>query len=263
MTRFALITTQRSGSNFLRSVLNSHPEIFVYDEVLLESAWEHDWSIYQFMLQSLKEDPFNITYSRMLYVQRAYIDNILSEKDGRQIVGADIKYDQLMQFPSFLELMRQAGVKVIHLVRTNVLKTLVSAERNRIMRQQGMIKPKTTLAEKLPPVKLPLECGPQLINSLKQRQAQIQQFSAQLPLHFPYLEVHYESFFENDEMESKTIADSALQNVYEFLGVKQRSAPTKSYTVKQNPARLSDSIENFEQVKEFLSLNGYGHFIDA
>ena len=124
--KVVLVTTQRSGSNFLRAVLRGHPEIFFYQEVLLESAWEHDWSIYHYLLERIKENPANITHTNIKRHQRAYFSSIFSRRESESIVGIDIKYDQFPQLPGILEMLIDEGVVVIHLIRRNVLRTLVS-----------------------------------------------------------------------------------------------------------------------------------------
>jgi len=78
MTKFIIISQQGSGTNLLRSFLNSHKNIVAYDELFCNPSHNHDWEIYT-------ED-------------KGTIKEYLNSKFGvgnKRAIGFDVKYNQI------------------------------------------------------------------------------------------------------------------------------------------------------------------------
>ena len=132
-----------------------------------------------------------------------------------------------------------------------------------MLRQRKLVPAQATLATVPPSVRFSLPCNSELTRKLRGRVEQIAEFSQVLSAHFPYLEVEYESFFPTGVKEAPGIVPDVLQQIYQFLEVSDRSLAPESYTVKQGPSDLRDTIENYDEVKAFLSTQGLSSFLEC
>src|SRR5262245_60864541 len=118
----------RSGSTHLASLLDSHPDIACWREIFYRGEG------------LAAEDLFTLSGARS---EEVFLEHLFSYRwgpGGANLCGADpqgprprgvgfkLKYQQAAAYPRVLESLRaQRRVKVIHLVRTNLLAALASA----------------------------------------------------------------------------------------------------------------------------------------
>jgi LPS sulfotransferase NodH len=143
---FALIACQRSGTHFLREILNSNPCIALLAEPFSRfnrSVYWHNYS------RSLPEDQYPPQHmdAAMALVDR-YMEAILDDvqensvwyggpKSPVKALGLDVKYNQLKCVtpmftdlrtqPLLLDYFRNRRFTIIHMVRKNVVHAAVSA----------------------------------------------------------------------------------------------------------------------------------------
>jgi len=96
MTKACLISQQGSGSNLLRSLLNSHPDIVFEGEHFCEGRPWGKWK------QSGKSIP-------------DFLSSFYRENFNKKVVGFDLKYNQCE--PAILGWLKDNDVKIIHLLR--------------------------------------------------------------------------------------------------------------------------------------------------
>lgn len=94
MRKFVLISQQGSGTNLLRSFLNSHPDILVYDELFCRPNPNHDWEVYTKEKGSIKD----------------FLDKKFDVK--KQAVGFDLKYNHIN--PEVIEYTKEFLVLHFH-----------------------------------------------------------------------------------------------------------------------------------------------------
>lgn len=107
--KVALIAQQGSGTNLLRALLNSHPDISFHGELFIRSNAEADgrWE-----------------HSRIS--QTEYLEDFFSGETGT--VGFDVKYNQLSD--EIIAYMVKNGVGVLHLLRDPARTALKSVKRS-------------------------------------------------------------------------------------------------------------------------------------
>ena len=132
----ALISRQRSGTNALRAVLSSHPDIFCYEEVLNpESHYlEHEWSYFRFIQENYSVK--DLHPENHLNVFNDFV-HFLHERHDKPMTLVDLKYNtcahvganfiSLTRLPLFAWL-RFKKIPVIHLKRSNYLRVALSQE---------------------------------------------------------------------------------------------------------------------------------------
>jgi LPS sulfotransferase NodH len=127
VTHFCIFATQRSGSSWLQSLLDSHPvarcfgELFLYeprtlrtDAVLLP--------FYEYRRRHAGRRP-RITFS--------YLDELARLPGDHGAIGFKLMYDQLALFPEVFVDWFKRRFRVIHLVRSNPLDIVISKQRAR------------------------------------------------------------------------------------------------------------------------------------
>ena len=132
--RFVIVTTGRSGSNLLVSLLRSHRSIRECGEIV------GDWMLRQ---EDVKADILKMGTV-------PYVEKCLERQKFESAVGIKILYYQVSQehaevwgvsdIPQLLDhLVGDKGFRVIHLKRQNLLKTLISIRVAAVTKQYGLI----------------------------------------------------------------------------------------------------------------------------
>lgn len=128
-TGFILLATQRTGSSWVQEMLNSHPDLKVYSELFLPDArgmplWApSDFEFANSFVAARARRPAIVTrrYWMLTYLRRLF------DQGTSQAVGFKYMYDQARHSPEVLAYAAVARVPVVHLIRRNLLDTVISA----------------------------------------------------------------------------------------------------------------------------------------
>lgn len=248
----AIIATQRTGTTVLRSVIDSHPRVKAFGEVFLDRHEHMKECYYHFLRDKVREDANNCIPSedRLESLFNAYLDDYLPSLAGDvDMVLFDCKYNflsgalvpgslALRQAPFLLTLMRRRGVRLIHLLRENLLATQVSAilsSENRVWATTDLnrIKKRSTV--------VPLQG---LMQNLQARRAEQEHYKALLRGD-DVLTVKYEDLFGGD-----TVPADLLARISGHLGLSNdfEAAPP----LKKIALSVRESIENYDEVAAHL-----------
>lgn len=277
--RFLLLSTQRSGSTYVRLWLNNHPDIRCHSEVFLKgyedpdgfSAFCSSQPLYRFAywwarraglyrrnpslwrgtrhlacilitryLTSLFEDPHHPGPWSSIKDRRC-----APAQSPKSTVGFKLMYDQLETFDFLDSWIRGEEVKIIHLVREDALRIALSrfvAETTRIYH--------TTSKLNQDPIYVDPES---LIERMRKILASQESIRTRYQL-LDYLETSYETFFGKD--------GSAKERILKFLGVaeaKIEEPPLKKATAE----RISEIVSNFAEISEALGRAGFASFLPS
>jgi len=135
-----LLARQRSGTNALRSVLQTHPEIYCFDEVF-KVATQLDVDVparfgnyFTFLEQYCAGDIRKMFPDRHAETFAAYLAYLRKLTSKSRIV-LDVKYNSThhvtdawreMAEPTLFTLLQSQGIGILHLTRRNLLRCLVS-----------------------------------------------------------------------------------------------------------------------------------------
>lgn len=260
MEKFVVAATQRSGTAFFGSVLNKHPEIYLFSELFLDYAYKDDPNnFYNFWLKKIMEDNINITYRYRINNIRNFLLHEYNSVENMTAIGIDIKYTELQRIPEIIFLMEELNIKVIHIVRKNILKTYISNYLNN-MKQQ--LKRSAHGKKKVPAVKVYIKPDNALIHELERRRNEINYFSNVFSKNLLCLEINYEDLFENSQSQSETIVSQVLDQIYDFLCVQERRHDLITNLKKTNPNKLTELIENYDEVADFLSGTEWAYLLE-
>jgi LPS sulfotransferase NodH len=128
--KFILLATQRTGSTWVRDMLNSHPDVKVYNELFLRGAkgvpkWQPN--DIQFASTFLEERAGTPRVLTRRYWTIKLLDRIFDQPTV-QAAGFKLMYEQALSSPEILPYAAIKRVAVIHLVRRNLLDVIVSSK---------------------------------------------------------------------------------------------------------------------------------------
>lgn len=247
MVRFVVVGTQRTGTTLIRTSLASHPRIRCEGEVFLTGSRKTKPYPGELGFNAYLSQSFHRKLGHYLWrgrTVRQYLDNLYS-LSGYDAIGFKVMYSQVRfwRYPMVIPFIKEHQVRVIHVVRDNALKTLVSrvtaAARSLYHSTNAVSTRKVTLS----------------IGDLQYKLREICRESTFWETTFrdivPYLRITYESFSGNRELEE--------QRMLAFLDMDY--APLSSSLVKINPDDMSQLIENYDKVCEHLKNTAYARYL--
>lgn len=271
---FVILSSQRSGSTFIRIWLNRHSQIHSYGEVFLAHYKSADgFRAYcennirskllfkfghtrlakalslQLIPRQLVKNYLNILYNGKNHpAPWTDIDeriNAIEPRVPKPVVGFKVMYNTLIQYPILDEWIMEQCPRVIHLTRNNLLKKYVSEVRMNIthvahQKEALNAKPKITV---------------NIDKFMEYADAQItfaKKYCNQLLGHMPYLEISYEDFFSSNAI--------AKKNILDFLNLENTEMPFHNMK-KIGSSKLGDDIKNWDEVVKRLSDTPYAPFL--
>lgn len=230
LTRFVIFAVPRTGSNWLCSLLNSHPEILCHHEIfnperIIYSTSCRDGQLNFGSVQQRDEDPLSV------YRQ------IWKHPLGHSVLGFKLNRGQNQII--FNQVLAEPEVKKIILKRNNRVKTFVSE----------MIAEQTKEWESYPwserkQRKVAIHVDENALQRhIETNQRYFDQITETLEnSNQPYLELSYEKLASPEEQ----------RRILDFLCISQLEIQLTAMTSKQNSCNLRDLVTNFEELVEFL-----------
>lgn len=240
-----IITSQRSGSTFLRHCLNCHPQITCDGELLIGGMVQ---------LPSILEDRRIPAKIYRYFLAGAWnptkiLDKFTTRTDA-PILAFKAMYNHFVN-PKVREFLQShTDIAIIHLRRDNLLKQYVSQALLGKKRERRW-QPHST--SKLPLVSICI--SPQAaIKAMQQTKKKFDDFERLLSNHRK-IELVYESMIEG-----RCLSKHATDAICNLLDIEQQ--PMCCDFVKVNPNELKLMIDNYEEVVNALSGTQFERFLD-
>ncbi|MBJ7899317.1 MAG: hypothetical protein GC158_05185 [Cyanobacteria bacterium RI_101] len=264
MDKHLILTNGRSGSNYFVTLLNRHPQVTNYGEVL--GNWMITFQLYKLGqklpgTQISVEKYLDLILSSPAFFQTAQVYSALAKlgkgekpnfKSWGQIKSLGVKDFSI----NFIKrgvadyFQQRPYLKVINLYRSNSLRRLISLE---AMKNTGVIGLERSQKAKTSTVFLPTE---NLLERLALYDREKQDQFALLQS-FPkenVLEIEYETYFQSEE--SQRVYND---RVFELLGVEP--LPLEGKHRKILPQSLEATLTNYAEVRQALQGTSYETFL--
>jgi LPS sulfotransferase NodH len=238
--RFVVLSLPRTGSTYLKTTMDQHPNVIANGEIL--NPKDGTWQLASRMDASCAEllrlayDDFPDKHQKTDI--RAVGFKLHDWHTGRRCGRTD-----------FFELLAaDRGIRVLHLIRENLLEGLRSHEQAHRTGRWVAYRPEH-LDETAPTVHL----SPRLCVEFFQR---AKRFTAKVRAHFGedrVLPLTYERLLADP--------DGEFGRIHEFLGVPLR-AVERSYLFKQEPRPLAVTVENFAELRTEFRGTPYARFFE-
>ena len=251
MTKFVIFTLPRTGSTLLSKSLNRHPEIFCDDEIFHFSFRDY-FSPNQFHFLKLRFLPKKINYITnypFTYLRlKKFLDRYFTNKPGENFKarGFKLMYYQTFYMPGLVSYLKKNNIKIILLLRENILRNALSDLRARatgIYHNQDDNEEERSGLEKL---HVDIKELQQKMNGIVQQNKKL----AEVVSNMDHINIYYEDF---------TYWDKTMNNIEGFLHVS--AAAISAGAKKLNPDDLEDMIANYDEVENWLKQNNYAEFI--
>ncbi len=228
-THFIILGRSRTGSNFLRGLLNSHPQIVTFGE-LFRNYDTVDWAYPGYrqteaMMQQMQSDPVDFLEQEVFGGFPTDIRAV-----GFKIFYYHAREHGWARLWDHLEATKP--LHVIHIKRRNMLKTHISRKR---AAQTEVWTDTTGSSHSVGPLTLDYaEC----LADFERTRAWEAEYDARFADH-PFLEIMYEDLARNHVVE--------MRRVQNFLGVPYQDL--KPDTFRQSGETLQQAIANYDELR--------------
>ncbi|MBK1643675.1 hypothetical protein CKO25_03165 [Thiocapsa imhoffii] len=260
MRNHIILTSGRSGSNYLTNVLNRHPRLVNYGEVLAPMIPPYKWFLKCKLCPWSVERYLNGFYHSRLVFHAGQVYSARAHRKAKKPVHHK-RYRDVVSIGTkdFFLSVKNAGmtdyyvarpeISIIYLRRDNLLKRYLS----------GVFMRKTRIAASEQAVEVPkgrvdLEHLDRSLMIMAAEVAHEQAVMAALTRH-PVMSIRYEDYFASDV----SIIDYN-QRVFAFLGVEP--IPIKSEQKKILPQAIRDLVENYDELCAHLADGPYAKFLE-
>lgn len=244
MTRFILAGTQRTGTTLIETTLDSHPEICSFGEIFLFKKGRGA-NVVSGYRHYINQAPVK-RKMRHYFAQRVLITEYLDQLGGdcrEGAVGFKLMLGQTRMFPCVPEYIQSNNYRVIQVLRRNPLKIYLSREALRNSKVAH-----TDKRLKVEKIRIPTD---QLVSQLDKILWE-NRWAERIFPDLDLLTVYYEDFVNSKQEQ--------LREISKFLGIKHYEG-MKSSLIKLNPDKLSDLIDNFDQVANALKETQYERYL--
>jgi LPS sulfotransferase NodH len=241
---FIILGYFRSGTNYLQSLLNSHPQIATYFEVFFPGKifWANGvYAAHRDETQLVEERDADPVAFLNTYLYRSYASHL-------QAVGFKFLYPQLEQQrfqPVTQRLVENPEVRIIHIKRKNLLKRQVSSL---LAKQSGVRVSVSQRPRAFQPIQLSVAACREAFEQLT---AEVERFDRLFQAHAT-LSVWYEDLSE--------IPESILNQAFAFLDVSPQ--PIYSPYRKIVDKRLRDLLVNYDELKAAFAGTPWENYFD-
>ena len=240
--KFILLGRSRTGSNFLRGLLSSHPGVFVLGEIL-KNPGQVEWGDDSFP----RSAKLNSLYQSDLihFLEQGVFRPMPADTSA---LGFKLFYyhaREEMRKGIWEYLHSRQDIRILHIKRKNILKTHLS----RALAERSDRWVATTAAVSASdPILLDYEACLADFTQTRRWELEHDEFFSDHPL----LDVWYEDLNENYIQE--------MRKVHEFLGLEPLSVRPQTY--KQRQKELHELIENYAELKERFSGSPWHDFFE-
>ncbi len=213
MIKFLIITQPRSGSAWFISCLNSHPQIYcpriptLFSKIkLLPIKWfkprflQVDNPIspyYKYRSSSFKRQiAHRLNRNKLIY---KFLSELYAENYNAEAAGFKVNYSQIKRHSVIISWIKQNNPKIIHLIRNNLLKRLVS---HKIANARNLVHS----TQPVEPIKVNID--PQILgNNFRRCQKRFDKYRELFSkiLNVPFFEMSYESMLDDHQTEMKEV----------------------------------------------------------
>ena len=265
MKKHLIFTNGRSGSNYLVTLLNSHPQVTNYGEVI------GDWTLPYKVNYNIRfgspwfnnyADYLDYIYNSRLFFYSSQLYSFYARIKKRQSTNfkfySQIKSIGIKDFAINFErinltdyLENRSDILIINLYRENSLKRLISLQ---AMQDTGVVKSVEQKNERQKLYLSPSDLIHRLNTFEREKQAQFKAI-ASIP-ESRVMNISYEQYFSGREQQEET-----NRAILDFLQVEQIELQGKHKKILDST--LANILENYDEICELLLGTEYAKYLDA
>lgn len=241
---YVILSTQRVGSHLLGDVLGGHPLFAQAGEVLIPET-RKPGSFDSFLDAADSSAKPEALWSR-------YLSHLQETKPSASHVGFLVKYghvDRILERDLISDPLF-GDVRIIHLTRHNVLRT-VASHHLAVARKVHVIR--RPMQHDVDTIELPAGT---IVESLRKKASSVEAVRARLAERPLVLELAYE-----DMMDGEYVSEQVLDQLQRFFSV-SNAFERKPATTKLAPTELKRLISNYTQIAAAVQNTEFQHMLD-
>lgn len=241
-TRFAIFGVQRTGTTLLMGLLDQHPDVLCVGEIFQYRTEDVQHGIRRFRAY-VHDSPRRrfLDLIRWRGIVHDYLDTVFPPFD-ESATGFKIMLDQIRRYRPVLDYFKQNQYRILHVVRSNVLKTHISRLRARRSGVYHSSQPKTGTKIRIP------------VASLLQELTRLSNDNAELASLVSELGLAGHTTTYETLRGKKWPAEQ--QRILDFLGV-DPDVELRPKSIKLTADDLEQVIENYDEVVRVLENTPY------
>ena len=252
-----IVTSQRSGSGYLQTLLDSHTKAQFYPEIFLSHA-DEPYGFANFLHQKTnskkkvdqiinsKFTKYHLNFRNQYYTQRYlnYFENQAWEyskthKKQASVIGFKVMYSELKKNKTLVKWLQKNNVAIVHLYRSNVLEMLIS----RAIKEKQKVAHATKYDALDKSIQVTFNMD-NLFNDIQYMDQLVKKW--RLLLKTNALEVSYEDLVSKPQ---------EVNRVLNFLGLPEEKL--QSELIKMNKKPMHQTIENYAEIVKVLEHTEY------
>ena len=248
----AIIAHGRTGTHHLRALLNTHPGVYCFSEILNPNL--SNASFYAAWARAVADDPSAILVPhRLPDLFRAFLDDLVARR-AETVIGVDVKIPQIGELPALYPVLDEVDL-LVHLVRRNTLRAVVS---ELIMLERIRAgDPEVHRRHTPDPIRVRVDPA-DVLARLRYRTERDQWVAARYAhLGRRFRRLEYES------IEHARDAPRAVAPILRDLGLRPADATFESHLARQNPFPLADLVDNLPDLRRALAGTPFEPQLDA
>lgn len=245
---FVIFATQRTGSNWVMGTLDCHPAVAAYDELFLareEGSGYWGRTDREYFAPYLARKGKRQSKASRAYWSFKYLDDLYGYRPETSAVGFKLMYGQLWKNPWLWAYLIARRVRVIHLVRDNLLDVVVSKETAEARKSYHAFHGQAVTT---PPVTLDPVTLLATLEQLSFRVRTARRLLAALPV--STREVCYERLVGSPEL---------FDELFRFIGV--APARQEGRFQKLNTSAKRELISNYQEIESALQSTPFAGFL--
>jgi LPS sulfotransferase NodH len=235
--KFFIAGIQRTGTTYIRTMLNSHHDIRCIGESFHPSKQGCEY-YYRFREQSFRNRIMHIVLRKKIIYE--YFEYIYNQKNYHA-VGFKIMLNQSNKFPEVKKYLKEKSIKGIIVIRKNILKTYISritARKRKLFHSHDKVATEKIFLE-------PSLVLSRLNHLERSNQAVLKTFQS-----LNHLLITYEDFVINK--------NNLHAQMLDYIGV-DSTIPLSSPLKKLNPDSLQEIVMNYDQLSSRLIKSPYAY----
>lgn len=263
-----LLATQRSGTHLLKGAIDTHPQIAAPFTEVFHDGYEGDRAnFFHYMLEQAKSDPTCVLPHHRMGLFSKYLGD-MPTICGKPHVVVDIKYNSIHHVHTMWQttvrpaplfnFIRQHNVPVIHLVRRNLLKTVISNLRAGKLEQYHRLQDQPADTSKIHVKPQTVLDHLQLLQALQGAMAEAVRMCPRV------LTFYYEDLLRSstDNSGNQTVFNpEPLGQVAGLFNVEANFNLTPR-TKKVTSSDLRDAVENYDELHRALAVTEFAQYFD-
>jgi len=240
-TRFAVVTTPRSGSTWLLELLNSHPGVAAFEELFLDRPVRERYAHVAAGSPPRFRERRKVVGARPMAVFR-YLAEVHEYRAGAQATGFKLMTSHIRALPELVPAMLRHRYRLIGLKRANLFENCVSLH---ISKASGVAHQAGPRGE-APPVEIDAGALVRDMTGRRRALAGIDALLGSWPC--PVLKLAYEDLAADPQ--------AACDRIFGFLGLEP--APVEGRLAKIVTRPYRETIGNYTEVAAALAAAGLG-----